>query len=347
MRFVSLATLSLPCVLSQEYNIGIIADLDKNSKTEEDGYMSYLKKGTLTRDGDAYSVVWNSLNVLQTSEGVEGRGAELSELDYIGTELYTIDDKTGIVYEIKGFELVPWVTLYADDGTDPDKLFKGEWMTSKDGIEYVGSHGIDFTKTAWIKKVKKYVSYIDDTAIVTNVDWNSHYDKVKETLDVPDEGYVTHEAVAWSETNQLWYFLPRKVSKTRYNPKDDERSCSNVMITADSSLENMEVFTVGELDTLKGFSTFKFVPGTDDTHIVALKSTEMEDPKYTATYITVFDIGPTLDEPSGSPKVLLQDELITEAKYEGIAFIHPKDGSAKPSLRSSLQTPLKFSLRGS
>jgi soluble calcium-activated nucleotidase 1 len=60
----------------------------------------------------------------------------------------------------------------------------------------------------------------------------------------------------------------------------------------------------------KGYSSFKFIPGTEDRIIVALKSEEVSGK--VASYVTVF----TLDG-----KILLKDIKIGNVKYEGIEFV--------------------------
>lgn len=67
---------------------------------------------------------------------------------------------------------------------------------------------------------------------------------------------------------------------------------------------------MAKLQPKLGFSSFKFVPGTKDEVIVALKTTEFEGK--TATYITAFKTDGT---------TLLQDSLVENSKYEGIEFI--------------------------
>ena len=60
-----------------------------------------------------------------------------------------------------------------------------------------------------------------------------------------------------------------------------------------------------------GFSSFKFLPGTNDVIIVALKSEE--DRGKISTYIIAFNI---------DGKILLPETKIDDAnKYEGIEFI--------------------------
>jgi len=51
-----------------------------------------------------------------------GRGMELSELIIFNAHIFTIDDRTGIVYEIIGKKVVPWAILSDGDG----KQTKGE-----------------------------------------------------------------------------------------------------------------------------------------------------------------------------------------------------------------------------
>ena len=67
--------------------------------------------------------------------------------------------------------------------------------------------------------------------------------------------------------------MPRRASKNKYNDVDDERMGTNLMLTASEDFSDIRVTKVGTLDEPShGFSSFKFVPGTDDGVIVALKS---------------------------------------------------------------------------
>jgi soluble calcium-activated nucleotidase 1 len=96
-----------------------------------------------------------------------------------------------------------------------------------------------------------------------------------------------HESAAWSDKHQRWFFLPRKVSHERYEtvavrldffmaltfPQpslaptllQDESRGSNLLISADDSFQRITVTRVGQLDPVKGYSSFKFVPGTEDS----------------------------------------------------------------------------------
>lgn len=65
------------------------------------------------------------------------------------------------------------------------------------------------------------------------------------------------------------------------------------------------------LTTTRGFSTFKFVPSSNDEVIVALRTEELDGK--TSTYMTAFTI---------DGKILLEDTLVSDSmKYEGLEFI--------------------------
>lgn len=71
-----------------------------------------------------------------------------------------------------------------------------------------------------------------------------------------------------------------------------------------------QVTHVGELIPVRGFSSFKFLPGSQDTVIVALKTEEYLG--RTATYIVAFTIEGT---------VLMSESKIMDKKFEGLEFI--------------------------
>lgn len=104
-----------------EYQIALIADMDKNSKSDsqKNTWISYLLRGTLTWNGDDKHVavhINESPIVLKSSYCLAGRGMELSELTVFDGRLLTFDDRTGIVYEIKANEVVPWLILTDGNG---------------------------------------------------------------------------------------------------------------------------------------------------------------------------------------------------------------------------------------
>lgn len=114
----------------------------------------------------------------------------------------------------------------------------------------------------------------------------------------------------WSERLQRWFFLPRRASHERYDETADERRATNLMLSCPADFSFISVQRVGPLDPTHGFSSFKFVPDTDDQVIVALKSEE--DAGKIATYIMAF----TLDG-----RILLPETKIGDVKYEGLEFI--------------------------
>ena len=68
---------------------------------------------------------------------------------------------------------------------------------------------------------------------------------------------------------------------------------------------------VGERIPTHGFSSCKFIPGTNDELIVATKSEEIDE-RPVASYIMVFSI---------KGEVLMEGTKIAENKIEGIEFL--------------------------
>lgn len=123
-------------------------------------------------------------------------------------------------------------------------------------------------------------------------------------------GYLIHESACWSDTLQRWFFLPRRASHERYSERDDERRGTNLLLSASPDFRDVSLRRIGEVVPTHGFSSFKFVPNTDDQVIVALKSEE--DSGNVATYIMAF----TLDG-----RILLPETKVGGVKFEGIEFI--------------------------
>ena len=297
-----------------EYKIAVIADLDEErSKVSEQEYTwkSYLKTGYLMKKDRSYSVRWLDTQIITTQINEKGRGLELSELCVFNKKLYTVDDRTGIVYQIKNGKAIPWLILMDGDG-ETDKGFKSEWMTVKDSVLFVGGLGKE-----WTSKTGEFINYnplfvksIDSLGGITHHNWTLNFLKIREAVGITFPGYMVHEAVMWSSKHQRWFFLPRRMSKLKYDDKSDERRGTNVLISCKDDFTDINVVHVGQLDITHGFSSFKFIPGTQQQEILALKTKEVDG--NISTYIMVFDI---------HGNVIMPEEYFAADKFEGVEFI--------------------------
>lgn len=292
------------------YRLAVVADPDTDSKTG-DGWQSYLMTGELVVRGDQVQVTWGQEKVLTTNLGAGGRGMELSELQRFSGRLLTLDDRTGVVYSIEGDTVVPWVIL-SDGPGNVTKGFKAEWSTVVGDRMVVGGLGKEWTTTTGeiINYHPMWVKMISCEGAVTHHDWRSHYLAVREAVGISWPGYMIHEAVCWSHIRREWTFLPRRMSKNKYDDVTDERMGSNVIIIADENFSRLRTVRVGERVPTHGFSSCKFIPGTEDQLMVALKSEEIEGK--VATYMMVFNM---------EGKVLFQEDKIGDRKFEGIEFV--------------------------
>ncbi|XP_004709171.1 soluble calcium-activated nucleotidase 1 [Echinops telfairi] len=309
--------LSLPQRIAggMRYRIAVIADLDTESRAQkEHTWFSYLKKGhlTLSDSGDRVTVEWDPTHqVLESHLAEKGRGMELSELIVFDGKLYSVDDRTGVIYRIEGPRAVPWVILADGDGT-VGKGFKAEWLAVKDESLYVGGLGKEWTTTTGevMNENPEWVKVVGRRGSVDHENWVTSYNALRTAAGIRPPGYLIHESACWSDTLRRWFFLPRRASHQRYSEKEDEHRGTNLLLSASPDFQHVAVRRVGELVPTHGFSSFKFVPNTDDQIIVALKSEE--DSGQVATYITAF----TLDG-----RTLLPETRVGAVKYEGIEFI--------------------------
>lgn len=198
-KYNAVYPLSFPEHLADDkirYRIGIITDLDTFSKSakEPNVWNSYLLKGFLTYfpNDDVVHVKWDKRNVsLRSSLSHDGRGMELSELIVFNGKLYSCDDRTGIIYEIRDDVALPFVILNDGDGNSP-KGFKCEWMAVKDDMLFVGGLGKEWTSTTgellnynpqWIKTVS-----VDGE--VDHVNWRENYVALRSTCGIQFPGRV-------------------------------------------------------------------------------------------------------------------------------------------------------------
>ncbi|KAK4298427.1 hypothetical protein Pmani_029219 [Petrolisthes manimaculis] len=303
-----------------KYRIALVSDLDTNSKhpTEKNTWISYLKKGQLMiniESGDDVSVTWdNELITLTSNLAYGGRGMELSELVVFNGHLLAVDDRTGIIYEIDlhGNKAIPWVILTDGNGREK-KGFKSEWATVKDETLIIGGLGKEWTTSTGelVNHNPQWVKTITTRGFVEHHDWTRNYEKLRQSIGIHFPGYMIHESCVWAEGWQRWVFLPRRASTSRYNEVDDEHRGTNVMLTATEGFEQVQVKEIGEKLPTHGFSSFKFIPGTKEKIIVALKSEEVDGK--VATYIMAFNVS--------SGKVILPETKVGDYKFEGIEFV--------------------------
>ena len=175
-----------------------------------------------------------------------------------------------------------------------------------------------------IKSTNLWVSTIDARGHVEHVNWVANYNAVRKAGNGAFPGYMVQEAVVWSPVWRKWFVLPRRASPDKYDEKADERMGTNMLLIADENFGSVEVKHIGTRIPTHGFSTAKFVPGTNDEVMVAIKSEEVEtkgvdgaSAKYESrqsSFITVFNWR--------TGEVLLDEtEIPGKAKFEGIEFI--------------------------
>jgi soluble calcium-activated nucleotidase 1 len=233
---------------STQYNIVIVADMDKESKTEDKKWKSVLKSGTLTRHPDTkkYTVAWESDLTILSVFNDGSRGMELSELAFFNDQLFTFDDRTGIVYFVEGDKVIPKHILMDGNGRI-DKGLKIEWATVKDDHLYVGSTGKEWTtpKGEFVNNNPQWVARIDAEGRIDRLDWSNHYTALRKVTDTMFPGYLLHEGVRWNAALRRWFFLPRRVSKEPYDESLDEERGSNTVISMNEQFSDIRVSHIG------------------------------------------------------------------------------------------------------
>lgn len=103
---------------SVEYFFAIISDLDHNSKVLDKKYtwQSFLHQGKIIIDVNCLNaqVIWSqNRQQLQSQISAGDRAMELSDLVYYNGKILSIDDRTGIIYQIVDFKhVIPWVDIF-------------------------------------------------------------------------------------------------------------------------------------------------------------------------------------------------------------------------------------------
>jgi soluble calcium-activated nucleotidase 1 len=315
---------------SLRYKIGLIADLGKDSKTKNGTFMSYLREGHLivrrnhgaAQNESSHNVTVEfkedvGVQMLETGLNNAGRGFDLSTLNVFNGDLYTCDDQTGIVYKLGTAEgenvtATPWVILPNPEGNGTRNTFKCEWATVKDNELWIGSLGTALDKDGNEVNDRLCIRKLSPDGFVTTVDWTQNYEQLGKALDIDIRtGFVAHESGAWSDLLQKWVFLPRRVSEQKFDQATINNIGSNVALLADDQFSNVEVKTLGELNEKSGFTSFKFIPDSEDQLILALKA-ETEEKGKTGSFLAVYDL---------EGKEIMEPVRIADGIYAGVEFL--------------------------
>lgn len=312
--------LTSPIISSGIYSfrIGIIADLDTNSALNKNQWGSFYQKGYLSFIPSKRSVTvsWDEGDpkALQSGFSLKGRGMELSELVVFNGKLLTFDDRTGLVYDIEGEKVFPWVLLMDGDGRTP-KGFKSEWATVKDQVLYVGSMGKEWTTSTgdFESNDPMYVKAVTVHGEVYHLNWMNNFKAIRKSIGIEFPGYMIHESGAWSDVHRRWFFLPRRCSRERYNETRDEHMGCSFLISSDESFQNIRAIELkrNDVPSTHGYSSFKFLPTSNDEIIVALSTEELNGK--TSSFISAFTIE--------GEQLLSETRIPTEYKFEGLEFI--------------------------
>ena len=319
---------------SRQFHFAIVPDLDEKSKVADSRkplFRSWLAPGTITFNSESkqYDIELEAQRELLTKHNEAGRGAEFSELSIFNDRLLTFDDRTGDVFEILNNEdgtestVAPRFVITEGSG-ETDKGMKWEWSTVKDGELYMGSMGKEYTnsKNEVVNRNNLWIAVLDGNGQLRREDWTQHYNVVRKALNAEFPGYLIIEAVNWSDHLQKWVFLPRRVSSESYDENEDEKKGSNkvVLVSPDFSEAKVVDIQLKDKDPLKGFSSFAFVPGTNDEHAMAIRSVEENctgsmDVCEQRSYLIIFNVltGKVLSDELQYPEKL---------KFEGLEFVN-------------------------
>jgi len=229
--------------------------------------------------------------------------------------LYACDDQTGIIYELitnpesENVTITPWVIL-PNQGTR--STFKCEWATVKDNHLWVGSLGIPTYKEREGETDKLMVKKVSPQGQVKDVDWSSNYEKIFKAAGVDfNTGFVNQEAVAWSELQQKWLFIPRRLSKEKFDKETIDKTGNNLAFWVDDQFEDIETKKLGELIETEGFTSVKFIPGSQDQLILALKAGVDESGNMVSSLV-VFDI---------EGNEIMKPTVVANGTYAGVEFL--------------------------
>eukprot|EP00928_Gymnodinium_smaydae_P019923 TRINITY_DN1767_c0_g3_i1.p1 TRINITY_DN1767_c0_g3~~TRINITY_DN1767_c0_g3_i1.p1 ORF type:complete len:421 (+),score=54.38 TRINITY_DN1767_c0_g3_i1:57-1319(+) len=312
----------------------LISDQDEASRAGG-VWESFLSRFDLVYLGcygeQSYSVETLGESKLSTSRGDStSRGAEYSVLEIFNGRLITACDRTGNVDELvpcnggKSYGVEPLrdsrgaaLKMRMGDGST-EKALKAEWSTQRSGKLLIGSTGKERTDDDGrvLHEGEMWVKYIDSKDFsVEHVDWRPTYSSLREAARCPHgSGYMIHEAARWSDNHHMWFFLPRKLSRERYDEVKDVGKCVNLMFAVQdgATAEDVIMQPYLTMSATRGCSDFAFVPGTRDCHILTVR-TEEDVNACVSTFVAVIDL---------QANILMTERLVARSrKFEGVAWM--------------------------
>ncbi|XP_053991367.1 apyrase-like isoform X2 [Hylaeus volcanicus] len=310
------------CTATTPCYFAMVADRDQQTLVSKEFplmFRTYMFGGRLFWNATLkqYSIQFNAERVtVQSMYNEGGRGLELSELIFFDKKLLTFDDRTGILYEyLQNGALLPKMIL--TETKNSSKGMKIEWATVKDNVLWVGSFGKEYIGPHGeiLSNDKFQIALVNSHGKAIHLNWKPVYSKIRKMLNLEHPRYILHEAISWSSHLSKWVFLPRRASEEPYDEIKDETKGTNLLIIASEDFSFIEIKRIsGILRPERGFSSFKFLPGTNDRLLLAVKTVEISLQHYHASYLTIIE---TL-----TGQVILDDVKIPfEDKYEGIEFI--------------------------
>jgi soluble calcium-activated nucleotidase 1 len=224
---------------SRQYTLLVVADQDEGAFNRTTGDLqSTLRRGTLCESraspnapDPSFSVSWAAGVALHSRLSLAGRGMELSTLSWFGGRLLSCDDRTGIIYELRGGMAHPRHILSADI---PGGQFKCEWAAVRRGLLYIGGIGrpfripvnVDDPAAGFTSAGNDMVVSIDTSGAVSYHNFSAVYSKLCRAAGCGLRGYATHEAAVWVEGEHagdgMWIFAPRRVSAEPFDEVLDE-----------------------------------------------------------------------------------------------------------------------------
>ena len=140
-------------------------------------------------------------------------------------------------------------------------------VTVKNGELYMG-RGKEYTP-GWVycQHQQSLDSILNARGEIRRVSWVKQYNFVRNVLGAQSPGYLIHEAINWSPHLKKWVFAPRRISAKPMMSRT-KRGSNKVVLVNEDFTDATVVTNMKSKDGLHGFSSFAFIPGTQDHHVL-------------------------------------------------------------------------------
>jgi len=199
---------------------------------------------------------------------------------------------------------------------------------------WIGSTGtLGKNESSIVSRDEQFVKIIDSSGLVATTDFFHQFDEISKVFEVnlregkriflPSGlnlinansililGEIEHEAAEWDHFKQKWLFTPRRVTKQKKDAATWNSISTNRAVFVDDNSRDLEILELGDLNKNFGFVGLRYIPGTNNQLVLALKTGLDKQGNQLSTLVVYNQAG----------MVVMPEITVAEGIYSGVEFL--------------------------